>query len=170
MNPHYQKSYQNIIKVLIIYRYLWVLSEPDRRSEKGKQDRECLSPPAPHNKGGVGLQDEKKSGEKSQLVEKPRQWDAVASGRSNALRKRKSFRIKHTVSLKLASGGSNSTLPKSVKNREVERQNCTGAARILDYDSHRMGGFLQTDPTGYTDSMNLYQAFNMNGINYFDPM
>ncbi|MCX6580463.1 MAG: hypothetical protein NT166_09790 [Candidatus Aminicenantes bacterium] len=33
-----------------------------------------------------------------------------------------------------------------------------------------MGRFLQTDPIGYQDSMNLYQAFNMNGVNFVDPM
>jgi len=33
-----------------------------------------------------------------------------------------------------------------------------------------MGRFLQTDPKGYKDSMNLYQAFNMNGMNFVDPM
>ncbi len=33
-----------------------------------------------------------------------------------------------------------------------------------------MGRFLQNDPMGYHDSMNLYQAFNMNGVNYLDPM
>jgi RHS repeat-associated protein len=33
-----------------------------------------------------------------------------------------------------------------------------------------MGRFLQTDPMGYADSMNLYQAFNMNGVNFIDPM
>jgi len=32
------------------------------------------------------------------------------------------------------------------------------------------GRFLSTDPIGYQDSMNLYQAFNMNGWNYVDPM
>jgi RHS repeat-associated protein len=32
-----------------------------------------------------------------------------------------------------------------------------------------MGRFLQTDPMGYQDSMNLYQAFNMNPWNYLDP-
>ena len=32
-----------------------------------------------------------------------------------------------------------------------------------------MGRFLQTDPMGYTDSMNIYQAFNMNGVNFVDP-
>jgi len=30
--------------------------------------------------------------------------------------------------------------------------------------------FLQTDPMGYEDSMNLYQAFNQNPINFVDPM
>jgi RHS repeat-associated protein len=33
-----------------------------------------------------------------------------------------------------------------------------------------MGRFLQTDPIGYRDSMNLYQAFNMNPVNIIDPM
>jgi RHS repeat-associated protein len=32
-----------------------------------------------------------------------------------------------------------------------------------------MGRFLQTDPMGYEDSMNLYQGFNMNPINFLDP-
>ncbi len=32
-----------------------------------------------------------------------------------------------------------------------------------------MGRFLQNDPMGYYDSMNLYQAFNMNGVNFVDP-
>ena len=33
-----------------------------------------------------------------------------------------------------------------------------------------MGRFLQTDPKGYYDSMNMYQAFNMNPVNFLDPM
>jgi RHS repeat-associated protein len=33
-----------------------------------------------------------------------------------------------------------------------------------------MGRFLQTDPMGYEDSMNLYQGFNMNPINFVDPL
>jgi RHS repeat-associated protein len=32
-----------------------------------------------------------------------------------------------------------------------------------------MGRFLSTDPMGYADSMNLYQAFNMNPYNFADP-
>jgi RHS repeat-associated protein len=32
-----------------------------------------------------------------------------------------------------------------------------------------MGRFLQTDPMGYADSMNLYQGFNMNPVNFIDP-
>ncbi|MCK4764789.1 MAG: hypothetical protein KAW12_21505, partial [Candidatus Aminicenantes bacterium] len=32
-----------------------------------------------------------------------------------------------------------------------------------------MGRFLQTDPMGYADSMNLYQAFNQNPMNFIDP-
>jgi RHS repeat-associated protein len=33
-----------------------------------------------------------------------------------------------------------------------------------------MGRFLQTDPMGYADSMNLYQGFNMNPYNFVDPL
>lgn len=33
-----------------------------------------------------------------------------------------------------------------------------------------MGGrFIQTDPMGYHDSMNLYQALNINPVNFYDP-
>ena len=34
----------------------------------------------------------------------------------------------------------------------------------------RIGRFLQTDPMGYEDSMNLYQGFGMNPINFGDPL
>jgi RHS repeat-associated protein len=34
----------------------------------------------------------------------------------------------------------------------------------------RLGRFLQTDPMGYEDSLNLYQAFNQNPVNFTDPM
>ena len=45
----------------------------------------------------------------------------------------------------------------------------------LYYYRHRylhpeLGRFLQTDPMGYHDSMNMYQAFNNNPTNYTDPM
>ncbi|MCJ7482516.1 MAG: RHS repeat-associated core domain-containing protein, partial [Thermodesulfovibrionales bacterium] len=40
--------------------------------------------------------------------------------------------------------------------------------RARYYDSI-MGRFLQTDPIGYQDSMNLYQGMNMNPGNYLDP-
>jgi RHS repeat-associated protein len=33
-----------------------------------------------------------------------------------------------------------------------------------------LGRFLQTDPMGYKDSMNMYQAFNANPVNFTDPM
>jgi RHS repeat-associated protein len=32
-----------------------------------------------------------------------------------------------------------------------------------------MGRFLSTDPMGYEDSLNLYQAFNQNPVNFVDP-
>ncbi|MCP4147761.1 MAG: hypothetical protein GY757_08415, partial [bacterium] len=34
----------------------------------------------------------------------------------------------------------------------------------------RIGRFLQNDPLGYQDSMNMYQGFNQNPVNYVDPM
>jgi RHS repeat-associated protein len=37
------------------------------------------------------------------------------------------------------------------------------------YYHPKLGRFLQTDPMGYEDSMNLYQAFNNNAINFTDP-
>jgi hypothetical protein len=33
-----------------------------------------------------------------------------------------------------------------------------------------MGRFLSVDPMGYQDSMNLYQAFGMNPVNFVDPL
>ncbi len=40
--------------------------------------------------------------------------------------------------------------------------------RARTYDP-QIGRFLQTDPMGYRDSMNLYQAMNMNGWGFVDP-
>ena len=40
-------------------------------------------------------------------------------------------------------------------------------ARYLD---PIMGRFLQTDPLGYQDSMNLYQGMGMNPVNFVDPL
>ena len=37
------------------------------------------------------------------------------------------------------------------------------------YFDPTMGRFLQTDPLGYQDSMNLYQGMNMNPVNFGDP-
>jgi RHS repeat-associated protein len=33
-----------------------------------------------------------------------------------------------------------------------------------------LGRFLQGDPNGYEDSLNMYQAFNQNPVNFVDPM
>ena len=38
------------------------------------------------------------------------------------------------------------------------------------YFDPTMGRFLQTDPLGYQDSMNLYQGMGMNPVNFLDPM
>jgi RHS repeat-associated protein len=37
------------------------------------------------------------------------------------------------------------------------------------YYHPQLGRFLQQDPMGYQDSMNLYQAFGMNPVNFVDP-
>ena len=37
------------------------------------------------------------------------------------------------------------------------------------YFDPTLGRFLQTDPLGYKDSMNLYQGMNMNPVNFVDP-
>ena len=37
------------------------------------------------------------------------------------------------------------------------------------YFDPSMGRFLQTDPLGYQDSMNLYQGMGMNPVNFVDP-
>ena len=37
------------------------------------------------------------------------------------------------------------------------------------YYDPSLGRFLQTDPLGYQDSMNLYQGMNMNPVNFVDP-
>ena len=38
------------------------------------------------------------------------------------------------------------------------------------YYHPKLGRFLQQDPMGYEDSLNLYQAFNQNPVNFDDPM
>ena len=38
------------------------------------------------------------------------------------------------------------------------------------YYHPELGRFIQADPMGYEDSMNTYQAFNQNPVNYTDPM
>ncbi|MCP4154190.1 MAG: hypothetical protein GY757_41070, partial [bacterium] len=38
------------------------------------------------------------------------------------------------------------------------------------YYHPELGRFLQNDPLGYQDSMNMYQAFNQNPVNFVDPM
>ncbi|MFC2156092.1 RHS repeat-associated core domain-containing protein [Acidobacteriota bacterium] len=38
------------------------------------------------------------------------------------------------------------------------------------YFHPKLGRFLQTDPMGYQDSMNQYQSFNQNPVNFVDPL
>ncbi len=38
------------------------------------------------------------------------------------------------------------------------------------YYHPELGRFLQNDPLGYLDSMNMYQVFNQNPVNFVDPM
>ncbi|MFC2140941.1 RHS repeat domain-containing protein [Acidobacteriota bacterium] len=52
--------------------------------------------------------------------------------------------------------------------RRYDSESHTYYFRNRAYDP-TMGRFLQTDPMGYRDSMNLYQGFNMNPLNFNDP-
>jgi RHS repeat-associated protein len=52
--------------------------------------------------------------------------------------------------------------------RRYDPESNTYYFRNRAYDP-TMGRFLQTDPMGYQDSMNLYQGFNMNPVNFNDP-
>lgn len=52
--------------------------------------------------------------------------------------------------------------------RRYDPESNTYYFRNRAYDP-TMGRFLQTDPMGYHDSMNLYQGFNMNPVNFNDP-
>ncbi len=52
--------------------------------------------------------------------------------------------------------------------REYDKETNLYYYRARYYDPI-MGRFLQTDPMGYEDSMNLYQGFNMNPVNFMDP-
>jgi RHS repeat-associated protein len=52
--------------------------------------------------------------------------------------------------------------------REYEPETNFYYFRARHYDPI-MGRFLQVDPMGYQDSLNLYQAFNMNPVNFVDP-
>jgi RHS repeat-associated protein len=52
--------------------------------------------------------------------------------------------------------------------REYDSETGLYYFRARYYDPE-LGRFLQPDPKGYVDSMNLYQAFNLNPINFIDP-
>jgi RHS repeat-associated protein len=52
--------------------------------------------------------------------------------------------------------------------REYDSETGLYYFRARYYDPE-LGRFLQPDPKGYIDSMNLYQAFNLNPINFLDP-
>ncbi|MCX6580465.1 MAG: hypothetical protein NT166_09800 [Candidatus Aminicenantes bacterium] len=52
--------------------------------------------------------------------------------------------------------------------REYDKETNLYYYRARYYDPI-MGRFLQNDPMGYQDSMNLYQGFNMNPVNFIDP-
>jgi RHS repeat-associated protein len=53
--------------------------------------------------------------------------------------------------------------------REYDSETGLYSFRARYYDPE-LGRFLQPDPLGYQDSMNLYQAFNCNPVNFLDPM
>jgi len=53
--------------------------------------------------------------------------------------------------------------------RRFEKESGLYYYRARHFDP-TMGRFLQTDPLGYRDSMNMYQGMNMNGLNFVDPL
>lgn len=53
--------------------------------------------------------------------------------------------------------------------REYDSETGLYNFRMRYYDPE-LGRFLSRDPSGYEDSMNLYQAFRLNPINFVDPM
>ncbi|MFC2146714.1 RHS repeat domain-containing protein [Acidobacteriota bacterium] len=64
----------------------------------------------------------------------------------------------------------NSTIGNNIlfQGREYEPETNFYYFRARHYDPI-MGRFLSTDPIGYRDSMNPYQAFNQNPVNFVDP-
>ena len=88
-----------------------------------------------------------------------------------------------TIKQKTATGVENFSLENSPGLEQPESPNCIGFEAVLNYDLRPinlyyfraryydpiMGRFLSVDPMGYQDSMNLYQAFNMNPVNFVDP-
>jgi RHS repeat-associated protein len=53
--------------------------------------------------------------------------------------------------------------------REYDSETGLYYFRARYYDPE-LGRFLSSDPMGYQDSMNLYQAFNCNPVNFLDPL
>jgi len=89
-----------------------------------------------------------------------------------------------TTKQKTATGVENFSPENAPGLEHPESPNCIGFDDVFIYDLRPinlfylraryfdpvMGRFLQTDPMGYKDSPNLYQAFNMNPVNFVDPM
>jgi RHS repeat-associated protein len=88
-----------------------------------------------------------------------------------------------TTKQKTATGVENFSPENAPGLEHPESQNCIGFKAVFIYDLRPinlfyfraryydpiMGRFLSVDPMGYQDSMNLYQAFKMNPINFLDP-
>ena len=92
---------------------------------------------------------------------------AVSFGQSSPLRAIGGTAL---VKSKIASGVLHQKLEKSVGRRSPQTLIGARDAGRINAKAHWPSHFLQTDPLGYHDSMNLYQAFNMNGVNFVDPM
>jgi RHS repeat-associated protein len=62
----------------------------------------------------------------------------------------------------------------NIRDAHIKRTNLLQNSRLqlrrYRFNLRLVVQFLQTDPMGYQDSMNMYQSFNQNPVNFVDPM